>query len=83
MTRAQLLEIGFSAGIAYEVDLLWRAQRLILETDGGRFHSTRSQIERDRRKESDLVRAATASCARRRGKSNASRNPSHSWSPPP
>ena len=28
-----------------------------LETDGGRFHSTRSQIERDRRKEADLVRA--------------------------
>ena len=29
----------------------------ILETDGGRFHSTPRQIERDRRKESDLVRA--------------------------
>ncbi len=29
----------------------------MLETDGGRFHSTRSQIERDRRKEANLVRA--------------------------
>ena len=44
-------------GISYEVDFLWRAQRLVLETDGGRFHSSRNQIERDRRKEADLVRA--------------------------
>ena len=44
-------------GISYEVDFLWRNHRLVLETDGGRFHSTRNQIERDRRKESDLVRA--------------------------
>ena len=44
-------------GVAWEVDFLWRAQRLVLETDGERFHHTRRQIERDRRKESDLVRA--------------------------
>ena len=44
-------------GIAWKVDFLWRAQRLILETDGNRFHRTRRQIERDRRKEADLVRA--------------------------
>jgi hypothetical protein len=42
-------------GQAPEVDFLWRARRLVLETDGGRFHSTRSQIERDRRKEAILV----------------------------
>jgi very-short-patch-repair endonuclease len=29
----------------------------VLETDGGRFHRTRAAIERDRRKEADLVRA--------------------------
>jgi very-short-patch-repair endonuclease len=31
--------------------------RLVVETDGNRFHSTRRAIERDRRKEADLVRA--------------------------
>ena len=44
-------------GIAPEVDVLWRRERLVLETDGGRFHSTPRQIERDRRKEANLVRA--------------------------
>jgi hypothetical protein len=44
-------------GVAPEVDFLWRRRRVVLETDGGRFHSTPRQIERDRRKESDLVRA--------------------------
>ena len=44
-------------GIAPEVDFLWRRERLVLETDGGRFHCTPRQIERDRRKEADLVRA--------------------------
>jgi hypothetical protein len=44
-------------GVAWEVDFLWHAQRLVLETDGERFHRTRRQIERDRRKEADLVRA--------------------------
>ena len=45
------------SGIPYEVDFLWRRERLVLETDGLRFHSTRRQIERDRRKEAELVRA--------------------------
>ena len=44
-------------GVAWEVDFLWHAQRVVLETDGERFHRTRRQIERDRRKEADLVRA--------------------------
>ncbi len=42
-------------GADWEVDFLWRRRRIVLETDGGRFHSTRGQIERDRRKEADLV----------------------------
>ena len=42
-------------GVAWEVDFLWRRQRLVLETDGARFHSSPGQIERDRRKEADLV----------------------------
>jgi hypothetical protein len=44
-------------GVAYEVDFLWSAQRLVLEADGYRFHRAPRQIERDRRKEADLVRA--------------------------
>jgi hypothetical protein len=44
-------------GVAPEVDFLWRTQRLVLETDGIRFHRTSRQIERDRRKEAALVRA--------------------------
>ncbi len=51
------VRLSCGGGAAPEVDFLWRAQRLVLETDGGRFHSTRSQIERDRRKEVVLVRA--------------------------
>jgi hypothetical protein len=49
--------LGCGPGISYEVDFLWRAERLVLETDGDRFHHMRWQIERDRRKEADLVRA--------------------------
>jgi len=44
-------------GVFWELDFLWRAERLVLETDGRRFHHSRRQIERDRRKEADLVRA--------------------------
>lgn len=44
-------------GIAPEVDFYWRRERLVLEADGGRFHRTRAAIERDRRKETELVRA--------------------------
>jgi hypothetical protein len=44
-------------GHATEVDFLWRRERVVLETDGGRFHSTPRQIARDRRKEAELVRA--------------------------
>jgi very-short-patch-repair endonuclease len=41
----------------YEVDLLWRAQKLVVEIDGYGFHSSRRSFERDRRKEADLVAA--------------------------
>jgi len=39
------------------VDFLWADRRVIVETDGHAFHSTRRAIERDRRREADLVRA--------------------------
>ena len=51
------IRLSCRPGVAHEVDFLWRMQRLVLETDGGRFHSDRRQIERDRRREADLVRA--------------------------
>jgi very-short-patch-repair endonuclease len=41
----------------YEVDLLWWQQRLVVEVDGYRFHSTRAAFERDRRKDADLQAA--------------------------
>ena len=41
----------------YEVDFLWRDERLIVEVDGFRFHSSRRAFERDRRRDADLQAA--------------------------
>ncbi len=41
----------------FEVDALWRAQRIVVELDGYRFHTTRSAFERDRRKDAVLKQA--------------------------
>ena len=41
----------------YEVDFLWREQRLIVETDGWQAHGTRGAFERDRRRDADLLGA--------------------------
>ena len=38
----------------YEVDMLWRRQRLIVEVDGYAFHSGRAAFERDRRRDAAL-----------------------------
>ena len=38
-------------------DFVWRAQRLVVETDGGRVHRTRRAFESDRRKDQRLVLA--------------------------
>ena len=38
----------------FEVDCLWRRQRLIVELDSHSYHSDPSQFERDRRKQADL-----------------------------
>ena len=38
----------------YEVDLLWREQRLVVEVDGYAFHSSHRSFERDRRRDRDL-----------------------------
>lgn len=41
----------------HEVDLLWRAQRLVVEVDGFAFHSSRAAFERDRLRDADLLAA--------------------------
>lgn len=41
----------------FEVDFLWREQRLVLEMDGWQWHSSRSAFERDRRKTAKLTAA--------------------------
>ena len=41
----------------YEVDALWRVERVVLEFDSYEFHATRAAFERDRRRNSSLTRA--------------------------
>ncbi len=42
-------------GTTYEVDFLWRAQRLVVETDGWGPHHTRDAFEADRRRDAALL----------------------------
>lgn len=39
----------------YEVDLFWRAERLMIETDGHDTHGTRAAFERDRARDARLT----------------------------
>lgn len=39
----------------YEVDFLWRAERIAVEIDGYRYHASRSSFERDRRRAAHLA----------------------------
>jgi very-short-patch-repair endonuclease len=41
----------------WEVDALWRTQRLVAEVDGYAFHASRAQFERDRARDADLQAA--------------------------
>jgi very-short-patch-repair endonuclease len=41
----------------YEVDFLWREQRLVVEVDSFRFHSPRARFERDRERDATLAAA--------------------------
>ena len=43
--------------LGWEVDLVWRDARLVVEVDGYAFHSSRSSFERDRRKDAELIAA--------------------------
>jgi predicted transcriptional regulator of viral defense system len=42
-------------GPMVRADFLWRRQRLIIETDGARFHGTRRSFESDRRRDQRLT----------------------------
>jgi hypothetical protein len=46
--------ITLDDGIAYKADFLWRAERLIVETDGWGSHGTRRAFEEDRRRDRRL-----------------------------
>jgi very-short-patch-repair endonuclease len=41
----------------YEVDFLWRAERLVVEVDGFAFHGSATSFERDRRRDGVLAAA--------------------------
>src|SRR5690606_24158237 len=54
--RAQLPEPQVNARYAgYEVDFLWRDQRLVAEVDGYTFHADTTAFENDRRRDLVLV----------------------------
>jgi predicted transcriptional regulator of viral defense system len=44
-------------GVAYKADFMWRAARLIVETDGWGSHGTRQAFEHDRRRDRLLILA--------------------------
>jgi very-short-patch-repair endonuclease len=46
------------AGKVYEVDFLWREQKLVVETDGGRFHDNPAAGDRDSERNHALAAAA-------------------------
>lgn len=47
-------EVNVRVG-AYEVDFLWRDERLVVEVDGFAFHSSQRDFERDRRRDAELA----------------------------
>jgi very-short-patch-repair endonuclease len=51
--RLPLPEVNAMVG-PYEVDFLWRVQRLVVETDGWRAHSGRIPFEEDRERDLEL-----------------------------
>ena len=49
--------ITLDDGVAYQADFLWRAEGLIVETDGRDVHTTRSAFEHDRLRDQRLTLA--------------------------
>jgi very-short-patch-repair endonuclease len=46
-----------AGGKTYEVDFLWRAEKVVVETDGGRFHDNPAAGSRDSKRNRALARA--------------------------
>jgi very-short-patch-repair endonuclease len=44
-------------GETFEIDALWRAERVVIELDGRQFHDTPLAFERDRRRDRKLIAA--------------------------
>jgi len=56
--KACLRDPDANAEVAgYEVDFLWRAERLVVEVDGVAFHSSNRRFEGDRRRDAVLIGA--------------------------
>jgi very-short-patch-repair endonuclease len=56
--RASIPEPEVNSRLAgYEVDMLWRSQRLAVEVDGYGFHQNRQEFEKDRARDADLTLA--------------------------
>ena len=54
--RAELARPEVNARLGpYEIDFIWREERLAVEFDSWQFHSDRKAFEADRRREADLV----------------------------
>jgi very-short-patch-repair endonuclease/predicted transcriptional regulator of viral defense system len=49
--------IALTDGVSYKADFLWRAERLVAETDSRAFHSHRQAFERDRLRDQRLTLA--------------------------
>lgn len=47
--------VACGPGSWHTVDFHWPAERVVLETDGHRFHRTAAAVERDRRRDADLA----------------------------
>jgi very-short-patch-repair endonuclease len=59
LKRAELPRPEVNASLGrYEVDFLWRTERLVVEVDGFAFHSSRSSFEDDRRRDAALAARA-------------------------
>jgi len=57
LRAARLPEPDFNADLeGFEVDALWRRERVVLEFDSYEFHATRAAFERDRRRTAALTR---------------------------
>jgi very-short-patch-repair endonuclease len=56
--KAQLREPEVNVRMeGYEVDFLWRVERLVIEIDGRAFHSSDRSFENDRRRDAVLLAA--------------------------